>query len=67
MPESSAELMSHPVEDFLSPVNLDLADATVTEVFKLMFGFDIRIVDLLNLGASACALDERTAIVGFSG
>jgi chemotaxis protein CheX len=67
MPQSAAELMSHPVEDFLSLRNLELADATVTEIFKLMFDFDIRTVELQNSGVFACAPDERTAIVGFSG
>jgi chemotaxis protein CheX len=67
MSNSTAELKSYRAEDFLSPENLDLADATVTEIFKLMFGFDIMAVEPPISGVVPIAGSERTAIVGFSG
>ncbi len=67
MPESSFHLMSQSFEDFLSPTNLQLADSTVTEIFQLMFGFEIGVVEPQTAGSSPSAPDERTAIVGFSG
>ena len=53
---------AYPVEDFLSPGNLELADAVVVEVFQLMFGYDVAQCEI-----PPSTLDDRTAIVGFSG
>jgi chemotaxis protein CheX len=58
---------SYCAADFLSPVNLDRADCVVAEIFKMMFGLDIRTVDSLIADPVVCGLDERTAVVGFSG
>ncbi len=67
MPESITEVKHYSVEDFLSTENLDRADATVTEIFKLMFDLDIKAIELSGPVLYAPELDERTAIVGFSG
>jgi chemotaxis protein CheX len=53
-------------EDFLSPENKHRADATVTEVFSMMFGFQIEAVEGEDTDPPS-ASDERTAVVGFSG
>jgi chemotaxis protein CheX len=66
MSECSIELPSYPIEDFLAPENLELADATVIEVFNLMFGFDVAVADFPS-SPPPCGADERTAIVGLSG
>jgi chemotaxis protein CheX len=67
MSDSAGVLKSYGTEDFLSVENLDRADAVVAEVFEMMFGFDIKVVDLTSHGCPLPDLDERTAIVGFSG
>jgi chemotaxis protein CheX len=67
MLELAAELTSYPVEDFLSPENLDRADTVVTEIFKMMFDLDIHPIDVSADVCTTAELDERTAIVGFSG
>src|ERR1035437_4558321 len=67
MSESTTKLKSYCVGDFLSAENLDRADATVSEIFKVMFGFDIKAIEFPNSGLPSPNLDERTAIVGFSG
>lgn len=67
MANSSVELMSYPKEDFLAPGNLELADATVIEIFKLMFAYDIQIVEESSSTPTSSGPDERTAIVGYSG
>jgi chemotaxis protein CheX len=59
--------MPDPKEDILVPGNLVLADVTVIEIFKLMFGYEIQTVDDCNPAPPISAQDERTAIVGFSG
>lgn len=66
MLDSNAALTSYRVQDFLSAENLDRADATVVEIFKMMFGFEVEVDADSTLGPSR-ELDERTAIVGFSG
>lgn len=67
MSESPAVVTSYPTEDFLSAQNLDRADTVVTEIFKMMFDFDIQANDLPADPCPPSQLDERTAIVGFSG
>jgi chemotaxis protein CheX len=65
MLQSAVELELFPIENFLAPVNIELADVAVAEIFKLMFGYDIEMIDVsLPLEPQ---LEERTAIVGFSG
>lgn len=73
--ECDIALKSYSAEDFMSAANLDRADASVVEVFSLMFGFDIEVVQPsevglqagLNTSLNTGELDERSAIVGFSG
>lgn len=67
MPDPSVVPQSYRVEDFLSAENLDLADATVTEIFQMMFGFEIGPKVDAVATPPAPPVDERTAIVGFSG
>lgn len=67
MPTATVESMPNPKEDILVPGNLELADATVVEIFKLMFGYDIQTVPDCDPAPPVCVQDERTAIVGFSG
>jgi chemotaxis protein CheX len=67
MSDSTAVLMSYCAEDFVSAENLGRADATVTEIFKMMFGFDIEVGEFPSSDLPSSQSDERTAIVGFSG
>ena len=67
MPNSILELKAYRAEDFLAPQNFDLADATVTEIFKVMFGFDVQAIELPIPGFVSVEKDEMTAVVGFSG
>jgi chemotaxis protein CheX len=67
MSNSSVAPKSYHAEDFLSAGNLGRADSTVTEVFKLMFDFDIKAAEFSSPDPFASGLDERTAVVGFSG
>lgn len=55
------------VESPLSPFNIEYADASVMEVFRVALGFEIVAVQTSNLDQGPCGIDERTAIVGFSG
>jgi chemotaxis protein CheX len=66
MADSSTVLNLYRAQDFLAPENLDRADDTVTEIFKMMFGFEIVALEPgLDLPSPEPA--ELTAIVGFSG
>jgi chemotaxis protein CheX len=67
MLESISERKPYGVEEFLSPRNLEHADAAVVEIFNLMFGFDIEAVEVPGIDPTAPGQDDRTAIVGFSG
>lgn len=67
MSDSSVLLKSYSVEDFLSPENLRCADATVVEIFSMMFGLEIKAADAPDCHAPASDSDQRTAVVGFSG
>jgi chemotaxis protein CheX len=67
MSECAIELPSYPIEEFLAPQNLELADATVIEIFKLVFGYDIAIAESSHPSLPPSNPDERTAIVGLSG
>jgi chemotaxis protein CheX len=67
MSHPTVELQPYQTEDFLSIKNHDRADAAVMEIFAMMFGFEIRAVDVANSECPLPDLDERTAIVGFSG
>jgi chemotaxis protein CheX len=67
MSSSSVALKSYGAEDFLSAENLILADETVVEIFKMMFGLDIAPAELPSSDLPPSELDERTALVGFSG
>lgn len=55
------------VGEFLSPTTLKRADTTVAEIFGMMFGLDIAVVEASDPGPDTPESDERTAIVGFSG
>jgi len=67
MSDSSAVLKSYSAEEFLRPENLDRADETVIEIFKMMFGLDIQPTDTPHSDLLDPEDNERTAIVGFSG
>ena len=67
MSSSSVALKSYGAEEFLSAENLVLADETVVEIFKMMFGLDIAPVELPGADLPGSEADERTALVGFSG
>jgi len=54
-------------EVFLSPANLKCIDASVIEVFNMMFGFAIEAVESPEVPPGPCGLDEKTAVVGFAG
>jgi chemotaxis protein CheX len=66
MPEMNAMPKPYQVEDFLSPATLNRADAIVSEIFRMMFGFETA-VDPSNPDPRTSESDERTAVVGFSG
>jgi chemotaxis protein CheX len=59
--------MPYQVEDFLSPATLNHADAIVSEIFRMMFGFEVAVVGPSDLDPLILEPDERTAVVGFSG
>ena len=63
--ESVSAPGSYAMEDFLSDHNLTLIDETVSEVFAMMLGFNAEAVPASSPALSD--LQERTAIVGFSG
>jgi chemotaxis protein CheX len=65
MSNSNVALKSYGVEDFLSAESRDCADKTVIEVFGVMFGFDAKSIQTSTPNPND--LNERTAIVGFSG
>jgi len=67
MPEANAVLKRFNVEEFLSPATLTRADAIVAEIFGMMFGLEIEVVEASDPGPDAPGSDERTAVVGFSG
>jgi chemotaxis protein CheX len=67
MPEASTLPKPYHVEEFLSPATLDRADATITEIFSMMFGFDTEVVNTASPCMPSPERGERTAIVGFSG
>ncbi len=67
MPKCTIELPPYSIGDFLAHETLELADATVIEIFKLMFGYGVSVAELPHPSLVQSGLDERTAIVGFSG
>jgi chemotaxis protein CheX len=67
MLESISELKPYGVEEFLAPENLEHADSVVIEIFKMMFGLDVEAVQVPAVDSMPPQLDDRTAIVGFSG
>jgi chemotaxis protein CheX len=67
MPETNNLPKPYQVEDFLSPATLNRADATVAEIFGMMFGFETAVVEPSDPSPDAPDSDERTAVVGFSG
>jgi chemotaxis protein CheX len=67
MSNSVSEVKPYGAEEFLSPENLEHADAVVIEIFKLMLGFDIQPMESGPNDPTTSMLDDRTAIVGFSG
>jgi|GEM_PF-590383 len=64
---TSVEPKAYRADQFLSSHNLDRADATVIEIFNLMFGFEIKVIEFAADGEIQAECDERTAVVGFSG
>ena len=67
MPDSSTVQDSYCAQDFLAPENLCRADESVIEVFRMMFGFEIRVVESQDSSPAWPEPAELTAIVGFSG
>jgi len=61
------DLKPSAAEVFLSTANIEYADASVMEVFSMVFGFEVEAIQTPDPDRNLCALDERTAIVGFSG
>ncbi len=65
MSEAANCLNNYTTEQFLSPENLDLVDATVAEVFSMMLGIDTAVQpEVTDLGLD---IDHLTAVVGYSG
>jgi chemotaxis protein CheX len=67
MPEANTVPKLYHVQDFLSPATLNRADATIAEVFGMMFGFETEVIEASDLDPDTPESDERTAVVGFSG
>jgi len=67
MSSSSVALKPYGAEEFLSAGNLERADETVIEIFKMMFGLDVAHVERHGSELPISEQDERTALVGFSG
>jgi chemotaxis protein CheX len=65
--DSEIDVKSSAAEVFLSPASLECIDASVIEVFSMMFGFAIDAVESPETAPDACGLDERTAVIGFAG
>jgi chemotaxis protein CheX len=61
------DLKSSAAEVFLSPASIECIDASVVEVFSMMFGFAIEAVQSPETDPDASGLDERTAVIGFGG
>ncbi len=67
MPETNTVPKLYHVQEFLSPATLNRADATIAEVFGMMFGFETEVIEASDVNADSRESDERTAVVGFSG
>ena len=67
MPDSITAPRPYCARDFLAPESLDRADDTVIEIFRMMFGFEIGVVDVPDPNLPRPEPAELTAIVGFSG
>jgi chemotaxis protein CheX len=67
MSDCDNTLKSSVAEAFLSTASIEYVDASVREVFSMMYGFEIEAIQIPDTDQSLCGLDERTAIVGFSG
>ncbi|HEV2646460.1 MAG TPA: chemotaxis protein CheX [Acidobacteriaceae bacterium] len=67
MSDSTLELKSSPAKNFLSTENITRADSTVKEVFDMMFGLEIKVLDADLDDSGQIQSDDKTAIVGFSG
>lgn len=67
MPEANVVLKQFNVEEFLSSATLNRADKTVAEIFEMMFGLEIEVIETSDPGLGTPESDDRTAIVGFSG
>jgi chemotaxis protein CheX len=67
MSECDIGLKTDTVDLFLSTANSEHVDASVSEVFSIMFGFEIEQIQTAECEHCLFRLDERTAIVGISG
>jgi chemotaxis protein CheX len=65
--DSTLQLKASPAGTFLSPINIERADATVKEIFEMMFGLEINVLTRALDDDGQGEPDERTAIIGFSG
>jgi chemotaxis protein CheX len=64
---STLQLKTYTAKNFLCTENIDRADSTVKEIFDMMFGLDIRVMDRPLDDSGKIEPDDKTAIVGFSG
>ena len=67
MSDSALQLKAHPAKNFLCTENISRADSTVKEIFDMMFGLEIRVIDCPLDDDGQIEPDDKTAIVGFSG
>jgi chemotaxis protein CheX len=65
--DSTLQLKIYPAKSFLTTENINRADSTVKEIFDMMFGLDIRVIDCPLDDDGQSEPDDKTAIVGFSG
>ncbi len=66
MTETNFAPEQYGASDFLSPENIERADATVTEILAMMFGIAVEVIPT-PIPTEPGEFTDRTAIVGFSG
>lgn len=67
MSDLTLQVKPYPAKNFLCAENVNRADSTVKEIFDVMFGLDILVIDAPLDDDGQIEPDDRTAIVGFSG
>ena len=59
------DLKSSAAEAFLSAANIEHADASVMEVFSMVFGFEVEAIQAPDSDQSLCGLDKERPLLAF--